>query len=70
MRVDGNIASFVFSGKMREPVKSSHAAAGSGELLLRGKSVLIITVADIMSAMKDTFSNPGNQRNGCLARSR
>ncbi len=35
----------------------SPAAAICNELLLRGKSVLIITVADIMSAMKDTFSN-------------
>lgn len=33
------------------------AAAICNELLLRGKSVLIITVADIMSAMKDTFGN-------------
>ncbi|MFV3241051.1 ATP-binding protein, partial [Klebsiella pneumoniae] len=32
-------------------------AAICNELLLRGKSVLIITVADIMSAMKDTFGN-------------
>lgn len=39
-----------------EPVKIT-AAAICNELLLRGKSVLIITVADIMSAMKDTFSN-------------
>ena len=31
--------------------------SGIRQLLLRGKSVLIITVADIMSAMKDTFGN-------------
>ena len=53
---DGNIASFVFSGKPGTG-KYLLAAAICNELLLRGKSVLIITVADIMSAMKDTFSN-------------
>lgn len=53
---DGNIASFVFSGKPGTG-KNHLAAAICNELLLRGKSVLIITVADIMSAMKDTFSN-------------
>ncbi|KAI3492478.1 hypothetical protein L1887_42773 [Cichorium endivia] len=41
----------------RAPEKNHLAAAICNELLLRGKSVLIITVADIMSAMKDTFSN-------------
>lgn len=53
---DGNIASFIFSGKPGTG-KNHLAAAICNELLLRGKSVLIITVADIMSAMKDTFSN-------------
>lgn len=52
---DGNIASFIFSGK--PGTGKTTAAAICNELLLRGKSVLIITVADIMSAMKDTFSN-------------
>ncbi|RVR22264.1 DNA replication protein DnaC, partial [Escherichia coli] len=36
------------------------------ELLLRGKSVLIITVADIMSAMKDTFRNSGTSEEQLL----
>ncbi len=53
---DGNIASFVFSGKPGTG-KNHLAAAICNELLLRGKSVLIITVADIMSAMKETFSS-------------
>lgn len=53
---DGNIASFIFSGQPGTG-KNHLAAAICNALLLRGKSVLIITVADIMSAMKDTFSN-------------
>lgn len=53
---DNNIASFVFSGKPGTG-KNHLAAAICNELLVRGKSVLIITVADIMSAMKETFSS-------------
>jgi DNA replication protein DnaC len=53
---DGNIASFVFSGRPGTG-KNHLAAAICNELLLRGKSVMIITVADIMSAMKGTFSD-------------
>ena len=53
---DDNIASFIFSGQPGTG-KNHLAAAICNALLLRGKSVLIITVADIMSAMKDTFSN-------------
>lgn len=53
---DESIASFIFSGKPGTG-KNHLAAAICNELLLRGKSVLIITVADIMSAMKDTFAN-------------
>lgn len=53
---DGNIASFIFSGTPGTG-KNHLAAAICNELLLRGKSVLIITVADIMSAMKETFSS-------------
>ncbi|NCH54266.1 DNA replication protein DnaC [Cronobacter muytjensii] len=53
---DDNIASFVFAGKPGTG-KNHLAAAICNELLLRGKSVMIITVADIMSAMKDTFSS-------------
>lgn len=57
--VDGfedNIASFIFTGKPGTG-KNHLAAAICNALLLQGKSVLIITVADIMSAMKDTFNN-------------
>ncbi|WP_054178260.1 DNA replication protein DnaC [Trabulsiella odontotermitis] len=51
-----SISSFIFSGKPGTG-KNHLAAAICNELLLRGKSVLIITVADIMSAMKGTFGN-------------
>ncbi len=51
---DGNIASFVFSGRPGTG-KNHLAAAICNELLLQGKTVLIITVADIMSAIKGTF---------------
>nr|QTX13872.1 DNA replication helicase loader DnaC/DnaI [Klebsiella pneumoniae] len=54
---EGNIASFIFSGKTGHWQKNHLAAAICNDLLLRGKSVLIITVADIMSSMKDTFGN-------------
>ena len=53
---DGNIASFVFSGNPGTG-KNHLAAAICNALLLHGKTVMIITVADIMSAMKETFSN-------------
>ncbi|MDF7679203.1 DNA replication protein DnaC [Enterobacteriaceae bacterium ESL0689] len=53
---DGNIASFIFSGKPGTG-KNHLAAAICNALLLQGKSVLIITVADIMSAMKNTFGH-------------
>ncbi len=62
---DGNIASFIFSGKPGTG-KNHLAAAICNELLLRGKSVLIITVADIMSAMKDTFRNSGTSEEQLL----
>ena len=58
-----NIASFIFSG--REPAKPSGGGI-CNELLLRGKSVLIITVADVMSAMKDTFRNSGTSEEQLL----
>lgn len=51
---DGNIASFVFSGRPGTG-KNHLAAAICNDLLLHGKTVLIITVADIMSAIKGTF---------------
>lgn len=53
---EDNIASFIFTGKPGTG-KNHLAAAICNALLLQGKSVLIITVADIMSAMKDTFNN-------------
>lgn len=50
-----SIASFVFSG--RPGTGKNHLAAAIGNsLILQGKSVLIMTVADIMSTMKGTFS--------------
>ena len=52
---EGSIASFVFSG--RPGTGKNHLAAAIGnDLILRGKSVLIVTVADLMSSMKGTFS--------------
>lgn len=52
---DDSIASFVFSG--RPGTGKNHLAAAIGNhLILRGKSVLIVTVADLMSNMKGTFS--------------
>ncbi|WP_312830345.1 DNA replication protein DnaC, partial [Pantoea anthophila] len=52
---DCSIASFVFSG--RPGTGKNHLAAAIGnDLILRGKSVLIVTVADLMSSMKGTFS--------------
>ncbi|MFB4357745.1 DNA replication protein DnaC [Pantoea sp. BS_4] len=52
---EGNIASFVFAG--RPGTGKNHLAAAIGnDLILRGKSVLIVTVADLMSSMKGTFS--------------
>ncbi|QKJ85038.1 DNA replication protein DnaC [Paramixta manurensis] len=55
---DGSIASFVFSGKPGTG-KNHLAAAIGNHLILRGKSVLIVTVADLMSSMKGTFSGGG-----------
>ena len=50
-----SIASFVFSG--RPGTGKNHLAAAIGNsLILQGKSVLIMTVADVMSTMKGTFS--------------
>lgn len=56
---DVSIASFVFSG--RPGTGKNHLAAAIGnDLILRGKSVLIVTVADLMSSMKGTFSGSSN----------
>lgn len=52
---DQGIASFVFSG--RPGTGKNHLAAAIGNhLILRGKSVLIVTVADLMSIIKGSFS--------------
>ena len=51
----GAAASFVFSG--RPGTGKNHLAAAIGNhLILRGKSVLIVTVADLMSIIKGSFS--------------
>ncbi len=63
---DHSIASFVFSGKSGTG-KNHLAAAIGNELILRGKSVLVVTVADLMSNMKGTFSgNSGNTEESLL----
>lgn len=52
---ENSIANFVFSG--RPGTGKNHLAAAIGnDLILRGKTVLIVTVADLMSSMKGTFS--------------
>ncbi|MDY0969764.1 DNA replication protein DnaC [Siccibacter turicensis] len=50
------MAGFIFSGKPGTG-KNHLAAAICNELLRRNKTVLIISVADIMSAMRETFNN-------------
>ncbi|WP_225639615.1 DNA replication protein DnaC [Candidatus Profftia sp. (ex Adelges kitamiensis)] len=62
---DGNIASFVFSGKPGTG-KNHLAVAISNNLILRNKSVFIITVADLMSSMKRTFNSNSNTTEECL----
>ncbi|CUR53003.1 DNA replication protein DnaC [Buchnera aphidicola] len=52
---NNNIASFIFSG--RPGTGKNHLASAIGNyLILHGKSVLIVTVADLMSNMKSTFN--------------
>ncbi|CAL4317855.1 DNA replication protein DnaC [Buchnera aphidicola] len=54
-----NIASFIFSG--RPGTGKNHLASAIGNyLILHGKSILIVTVADLMSHMKGTFSGTSN----------
>ncbi|AHG60338.1 DNA replication protein DnaC [Buchnera aphidicola] len=54
-----NIASFIFSGK--PGTGKNHLASAIGNyLILHGKSILIVTVADLMSNMKGTFSGTSN----------
>ncbi|WP_343183096.1 DNA replication protein DnaC [Buchnera aphidicola (Neophyllaphis podocarpi)] len=56
---NGNIASFIFSG--RPGTGKNHLASAIGNhLILNGKNVLIVTVADLMSNMKGTFSGNSN----------
>ena len=63
---EGNIGGFVFFGKPGTG-KNHLAAAIGNDLILRNKSVLIVTVADLMSSMKGTFSgNNGNTEEGLL----
>ncbi|MGC6229652.1 DNA replication protein DnaC [Hafnia paralvei] len=62
---DGNIASFVFSGKSGTG-KNHLAAAICNDLILRNKSVLIVTVADLMSSMKGTFNGNSNSTEDSL----
>lgn len=58
LEFETNIASFIFSGKPGTGKNHLTAAIGNS-LILRGKTVLVVTVADIMSNMKNTFHNNG-----------
>jgi DNA replication protein DnaC len=54
-----NIASFIFSG--RPGTGKNHLASAIGNyLILHGKNILIVTVADLMSNMKGTFNGSSN----------
>ncbi|WP_343128626.1 DNA replication protein DnaC [Buchnera aphidicola (Kurisakia onigurumii)] len=56
---NGNIASFIFSG--RPGTGKNHLASAIGNyLIINGKTVLIVTVADLMSHMKGTFNGTSN----------
>ncbi|BDH47229.1 DNA replication protein DnaC [Salmonella enterica subsp. enterica serovar Choleraesuis] len=55
------MAGFVFSGRPGTG-KNHLAAAICNALLLEGKTVMIITVADIMSAMRETFNSNDSGR--------
>lgn len=55
---DNGIANFIFSGKPGTG-KNHLAAAIGNHLILHDKTVLIVTVADLMSTMKGTFSGTG-----------
>ncbi|MBK4765026.1 MAG: DNA replication protein DnaC [Pantoea sp. Brub] len=56
---DNSIASFIFSGKPGTG-KNHLASAICNDLILKGKDVLITTVADLMSNMKATFNGTSN----------
>lgn len=56
---DNNISSFVFLGNPGTG-KNHLAAAICNYLILRNKSVLIVTVADLMSSIKSTFNAYNN----------
>lgn len=64
-KFNSNIASFIFSSKPKTS-KNHLAAAICNKLLLRSKSVLIITVANIMSAIKNTFKNSSTSKKQLL----
>ncbi|WP_343188236.1 DNA replication protein DnaC [Buchnera aphidicola (Ceratoglyphina bambusae)] len=52
---NNNISSFIFSGN--PGTGKNHLASAIGNyLILKGKTVLIVTVADLMSNMKGTFN--------------
>ncbi|WP_343189732.1 ATP-binding protein [Buchnera aphidicola (Takecallis taiwana)] len=53
---DHNQSSFVFLGRPGTG-KNHLATAISNYLILRGKTVFIITIADLMSTLKETFNN-------------
>jgi DNA replication protein DnaC len=56
------LSNFIFSGK--PGTGKNHLAAAIGKhLILHGKKVLIITIADLMSKIKNTFS----KKNDCLS---
>lgn len=53
---ESSMASFIFSGTPGTG-KNHLASAIANNLILRGKNVLIITIADLMSQIKSTFNN-------------
>ncbi|WP_343192626.1 DNA replication protein DnaC [Buchnera aphidicola (Taiwanaphis decaspermi)] len=58
-KFNGNISNFIFSGK--PGTGKNHLASAIGNyLILHGKKVLIVTVADLMSNMKNTFHGKNN----------
>lgn len=57
-----NISNFIFSGK--PGTGKNHLASAIGqELILQGKTFLIITISDMMSNIKNTFINSKSEEN-------
>lgn len=56
LKFEDNIASFIFSGKPGTGKNHLTAAIGN-HLISKGKTVLVVTVADLMSNMKKTFGS-------------